>query len=155
MKHPIKLIILFILSGTNAVYNLISSYFKYETLEEDVAMIMTNMYKSMPDLDPEELPEFVLTDVTSSLVHYMEYGVMHYYIEFWSHAIAFTGILLMAAFKKSGFTIYVIGALLGFSAIFLGFGFNRCTCILALCYALISLIFIKLYQIWFLKNNGI
>jgi len=98
------------------------------------------------------IPEFIFTDISNAITHYMEYGVQHYYMEFWSHAAAFLGVLMMASFKKTGFTLYVIGQIIGFVAIFIGYGFNSSIAIVALIYAALSFLFIRLYQNWFLKT---
>ena len=154
LKHPSKLIILFILSGANAVYHIITSIMKYDTLEVDVSQTMSNILKNMPDINPADIPDFIFKDISNAISHYIDYGVVHYYAEFWSHAIALLGVLFMASFRKAGFGIYVIGQIVGFSAIFIGYGFNLCIMIGAVIYAVLAFIFIRLYQNWFLKSNA-
>lgn len=152
MKHSAKLIVLFIISASNAVFHLISSYFKYDTLEEDVANKLSNHMADLPKIDLDSIPDFVLEDVLVGFSHYTEYGVAYYYTEFWSYAIGLAGILMMASFKKSGFWVYIIGQILGFAAIFVGYGLNLTFGLGALLYALLAWLFIRLYKKWFVDR---
>ena|GEM_PF-3353917 len=154
MKHSVKLLILFVISGAATIFKLMVSYLKYPTLEEDVSKSAINFMKSLPKgIDINSFPEFCQKDVAHALGHFTENGVTHFHVEVWAAIIVLVSVMLMASFKRVGFKLYILGQAIGFASIFIGYGFNTTLALGALIYLLLAWFFVSRYNAWFIKGS--